>query len=278
MTNPLIRVMTDADIDFALGMTTIEGWGNCNTDFPRLLALEPEGCFVAMHDGNRVGMITTTTYETYAFLGSLIVARECRKRGYGHKLLEHAIEYLKGRGVTTIELDGVLAAVPLYRRLGFQEKYMSLRFSGTSESVTVAAERYRPGIRQEILQLDRELTGMDRVRVIGRLLQEFAGSCYVHSGDGVDAYTIVRERSTGNLACGPLVARTPGAAAELFRGVLSLYSGKSISLGVPALSKAMVDSLHALDFDILAPSLRMYLGERIDYERHVYAIVSPEKG
>jgi ribosomal protein S18 acetylase RimI-like enzyme len=278
MTNFSIRVMTSADLDFALDLTTIEEWGNSSADFPRLLALEPEGCFVGVYDGRRVGMITTTTYGSYAFLGSLIVHREYRQRGYGRRLLEHAVEYLKSSAITTMELDGVLAAVPLYRRLGFQDKYTSLRFRGAGSSLSANPGQYSAQILPDILDLDRKLTGLDRERVLTRLLTEFAGSSYVHVGAGVEAYAIVRKRNELNLFCGPIVATTPDFASELFQRVLGLYAGKLITVGVSALNREMVDILYSYGFENLTPSLRMYLGERIDYERHVFAIVSPEKG
>ena len=51
-----------------------------------------------------------------------------------------------------------------------------------------------------------------------------------------------------------------------------------IVIGVPELNRRFVDLLLAEGFVYSQPSLRMYFGLRRDYERHVYAIVSPEKG
>ncbi|MGO4706522.1 ribosomal protein S18-alanine N-acetyltransferase [Microvirga sp. 2MCAF38] len=49
---------------------------------------------------------------------------EARGKGYGRPLLAHHFEDLERRGVRTVHLeveDGNLAALALYRRLGFQE-------------------------------------------------------------------------------------------------------------------------------------------------------------
>ena len=126
----LLRIteMKKDDVKFALKLTRIERWSYNEDDFRRLIIFEPEGCFIASKNEKRIGMVTTTSYEDYAFLGCLIVLKGERGKGIGTKLMGHAINYLNGKGVKTVELDGVFPAVSMYRRLGFKDKYLSLRF------------------------------------------------------------------------------------------------------------------------------------------------------
>ena len=102
-----ISVMREKDIAFATHLAKEEKWGYMEKDFRRLIYFEPEGCFVVWKDKKRVGMVTTTSYKDYAFLGCLIVRKDERGKGIGETLMNHAINYLINREIKTIELDGV---------------------------------------------------------------------------------------------------------------------------------------------------------------------------
>jgi GNAT superfamily N-acetyltransferase len=255
-----VSVMTETDIEFATHLATEEEWGYLEEDFGRLMGFEPEGCFVAWQDGERVGIVTTTSYGDYAFLGSLIVRKPARGRGAGEALLNHAIKYLQGKGVKTIELDGVFPAISLYRRLGFRDKYLSLRFQGEAGRRGDEVLPCGPEMADRIVTFDEEKTGLSRQRIVRRLLEEFGDSVHVVQRQGVRGYAVVRPRAGGHFMIGPWIA------------------GKVLGIGVPETNRAAVSMLLREGFRYLEPSLRMYLGEPRDYERNVYGIVAPEKG
>lgn len=272
-----IKVMRTADTTLAVDLAVAEGWGHTVEDIRRILSFAPESCFVTWRDGQAVGTITSTRYGDFAFLALLLVRPEYRNQGIGRQLMEHAVAHLQSSGVKTIELDGVIRATPLYRRLGFQDKYLSLRFKGQGSATGVEIKPYRPEMLKEILDLDKSLTGLAREQVITRLLQEFSGSAYVLGENDLSTYTIVRQRRAGALSVGPLVARKPQTALHLLRGVLARHVGKTIGIGVPEMQQEIIGFLHEQKFEDLAHSLRMFLGERRDYETHTYAIISAEK-
>jgi ribosomal protein S18 acetylase RimI-like enzyme len=272
-----ITVMNESDIDFALELTTSENWGNVAADFQRLLTLEPGGCFVARIDGQPVGMITTTTHGELGFIGSLIVRRQLRGRGIGGRLLQRAMSYLNSHGVTTQELDGVFAAVSLYRRYGFQDKYLSLRFRGVAAATDFRTTEAPAPDGDKILRLDRELTGLNRARVIGRLLDDCTAMTSGIEGK-LTGYAVVRRQAGGLLSCGPIIATSPLAAEELLHWLCRRYAGRTFGVGVPEGNRVMVRLLQRLAFKYLEPSLRMYHGRYVGYEDCVYGIISPEKG
>ncbi len=273
-----IKVMQQADIPFVVEVTTVEGWGHSQADIERLLSFSPEGCFIAWANGEQVGTVTTTRYEDFAFVAVLIVRKEKRGRGIGGKLLQQAIEYLHSQGVRTIELDGVLKAVPLYHRLGFHDKYLSLRFHGCATDLGEHCERYDHSLRDEVLSFDRDRIGLERSAVIDRLLSEFADSTSVLRDRGLRAYTILRPREDDSLALGPLIAESPADAIQLLKAVMRSCTGSVVRIGVPELQERVVEFLRESGFAQSDPSLRMYLGERREYERHAFAIISAEKG
>ena len=127
----VIRVMQAADLDFAASLTAAEGWGSeTRVELEGSFGYDPGGCLLAEEDAERIGMCVATPYGESGFVGELIVAPSARQRGVGRALLDHAINYLQGRGLASILLDGVPAAVPLYERAGFRRVCRSMRFGG----------------------------------------------------------------------------------------------------------------------------------------------------
>lgn len=173
-----IEPMGRADIPFARSLTDIEQWGHMEEDFGRFIDLNPAGCLVAWLDGARAGIVTSAVYGDYAFLGNLIVRRDCRTLGMGRRLMEAVIAGLDQQGVKTIELDGVFGAVEAYRRFGFRDKYLSLRFTrpaGSGPGHAAAGVERRVDVR-EILRFDRDQTGIDRSGFIEHLLRAHHGT------------------------------------------------------------------------------------------------------
>jgi ribosomal protein S18 acetylase RimI-like enzyme len=75
------RRMEKGDLDLALHL--VEGWGNNRDDLERLLEYEPEGCFIAEAGGEALGMVSTTSYGSLAWIGSFIVEPRARGKGIG---------------------------------------------------------------------------------------------------------------------------------------------------------------------------------------------------
>ena len=275
---PDISIMTRADIDFATQMTDTERWGYSHGDFENLIAFQPGGCFVARDGGRPVGIITSTSYNAYAFVGTLIVRQSHRNRRIGEGLLRHAMKYLRSKGVRTIELDGVFQAVSLYRRLGFKDKYLSLRFLRPPAKASASGKPPIPEPAEEIVEFDFRMTGIKRERILHRYLQEHSDACYVIRNGALSAYAFVRPRSDGSMAVGPLVSVDDRAAERLMTGIVTTHGEVGLSVGVPQARRSMVELLPDLGFNYHAPSLRMYLGDRLAYEAHIYGILSPEKG
>lgn len=280
-----ITVMTPQDVAFAIEMTDTEQWGNLPGDFQRLISFEPDGCFIARMGGQNVGMISSTTYDDYAFLGSLIVRNEHRRRGIGETLMRHAIDHMLDRGVKTIELDGVFAAVSLYRRLGFRDKYLSLRMNRPAhdpESEKIIATPPLPSpidaTPAEIVTYDRSRTGLNREKILAQLLDEFPERIYTVGSGTLSGYTILRPVAGDSFAIGPVVA-DDSCSAELLVGLaVTDHGDHALGVGLTTTATGITETLLRYGFRFSLPSLRMYFGPRRDYEEHCFGITSPEKG
>jgi len=273
-----IKVMTANDIPFAKSLTDNEKWGYLRSDFKRLIAHEPSGCFVASIGNTPVGIITSTSYNDYAFVGTLIVKSEHRNKKIGERLLRRAITVLEDKGVRTIELDGVFEAVRLYHRLGFKDKYLSLRLFRPGVPEEKEKDSIKPDPTEALLEFDKQKTRLNREPLLNRYLDEFSDSIFTINDGELSAYAVVRPSDSDCLIIGPCVAESYEAAEKLIDGIIDRYSTMDLSLGVPEFNRAMVNLLLRRGFVYNPPSLRMYRGEKREYERHIYAILSPEKG
>ncbi|MDD3732712.1 MAG: GNAT family N-acetyltransferase [candidate division Zixibacteria bacterium] len=273
-----ISLMTNADLEFAVKMTDDERWGYLPTDFEKLMAFEPEGCFVARVDNRYAGIITTTSYADYAFVGSLIVNPVYRGKMIGEQLLSQAMAYLKNRGVKTIELDGVFAAVSLYRRLGFRDKYLSLRFFRPAGKIVRAGKIALSEPSREIIEFDRKHTNIERTRILERYLREYRDSTYIVQDPFLSGYAFVRPRAEGKLMVGPMVALSSKTAGLLWNAIMTAYAKYVLGVGVPEHNRTMIRLLNKSGFYYNSPSLRMFWGKKKEYEKNIYGILSPEKG
>jgi GNAT superfamily N-acetyltransferase len=273
--------MQRADIEFAKTLTDIERWGHLEEDFERFSALDPDGCYVAWLGGERVGVITSATYGGYSFLGNLIVRRDFRGKGIGIKLMEKMLTHLDGKGVKTIELDGVFRAVEAYRTMGFRDKYLSLRFlrPASKEPCCIQQPKRSCGLNiEEILRFDREKTGIDRSMFLEHLLKGHPHTTYVLDPKEIKAYAVVRERANGFRHIGPLVAGDDSAASDLTACISEENACADLTVGIPCINSSMQQIVVQCGFLHRPPSLRMYRGQRIKYEQSVYAIISADAG
>jgi ribosomal protein S18 acetylase RimI-like enzyme len=110
-----IRRFEPDDLDFADSQKSREGWAASRDQFELYLEHDPDGCFVAMAGDQPVGMLMTTCFGPSGWIGNLIVEPDHRGRGIGRALMEHGLDRLRGRGATTVRLEGDPPGIPLYR-------------------------------------------------------------------------------------------------------------------------------------------------------------------
>ena len=201
--------MLRSDLGFAADLAVAQGWlSETRDEFEGFLAREPTGCFVAEWDGGPVGVCVTSSYGESGVVGNFIVATEVRGRGIGTQILEHAIAYLRGRGVRNVLLDAAPAAIPLYERVGFRKVCPLLRFVGP------LAGQSRPGVRpmvaadlEAVVELDREAFGGDRSFFLERRRSALPELCQVLERGGTIAGYVMGRRAGAGVAVGPWVVR-----------------------------------------------------------------------
>jgi GNAT superfamily N-acetyltransferase len=203
-----IRPMTEADLPEGMRLKSQNGWNQTEADWRRYLHLQPDGCFVAALGGRAVGTVTTCVFASVGWIAMMLVDPDHRRRGIGRALMTHALEFLERQGVQTVRLDATPLGQPLYERLGFVAEYPLHRHEGILPPGPPAAgvEPLLPHHLDDVLRLDRQVTGTDRRKLLMRLASEFPNTACVACGpDGVEGFLAARPGARA-MQLGPCLA------------------------------------------------------------------------
>ena len=258
-----IRPFAERDIDFALAQTSRERWDTAAESFQTCLAHDPDGGFIAESAGKPVGMVTTMRYTRSAWVGNLIVVPEYRRRGIGHRLMSHALECLETQGIRTVRLEADPMGVGLYRLLGFEDQFESLRFrrEPPHDVKKGSADRLVATDLPVLQTFDQGCFGDDRSRLLGLLFTQAAAVYGTRRHGALSGYAMVLPGATG-VRLGPWCAADREAGDELLQTVLADYYDSIVVVGVPEVNRVAVGLLESHGFGRTPSSLRMIRGER----------------
>jgi len=284
-----MRVMTEADIDFGMKLKNIARWNQLPADWKRFIEIEPEGCFVAMLDGEKVGTVTTTTYgKRLAWIGMVLVPPEHRRKGIGTALLKKAISHLRQKKLEVIGLDATPMGNKLYLTLDFREDFALERRQGKGQALSggdasAAGSGVTPMTARELdalAEFDARVFGVPRPNVLRRLHADYPQLAWLaRSGGRITGYVMMRPGLNAH-QIGPWVAADPQIAEMLFQTALAAVGGRPIFLDVVVPNQAAMGIVTKYGFELQRPFVRMFLGENkypADTSR-MYAISGVEKG
>ena len=277
-----VRLLRKSDIPAALRLKELAQWNQTESDWLRLLRLEPNGCFCATIAGDVVATTTTTTYgHELAWIGMVLVDPKCRQLGIATKLIRVAIDYLSKAGVTTIKLDATPAGHSLYENLGFKDESLIERWEGIAGKQASGCSTLDISARQEALTLDRHAFGADRSKVIEMLIE---GSCVtpiiaMATDRRLTGYALAR-RGTVAAYLGPLVATVADAATMLLDGLLDQMSGQRVYIDLNTNFCGGRDILAARGLVKQRDLIRMSYGQGSEAgsSPSIFAIAGPEVG
>lgn len=281
----IIRPMHESDLDFAAHCTDTEGWvSETRREFEGFFGHTPGGCLIAELDDQPVGIGVATYYGGYGFIGELIVEEAFRGRGIGRRMMDRAIEYLRQRGSHSIYLDGVLAAVPLYERVGFRKLCRSLRFIGELHGQQHEGVRLmQPADLDTIAALDQEAFGADRRYFLQRRLHLFPALCQVQEKNGRIQGYIFGRRGDEYIAGGPWLVQPEAENPLALIESLALHAAEGVvmSVGVLEHNTRAVSLIRTLGLEERATSpWRMVLGpsDRLGNDPRLFGNGSAAKG
>ncbi len=276
-----IRPMITDDIDFALDLTTTEGWSDIRSDFSSLISYKPAAAFVLEEQDRSIGMISAVSYGRFGFIGSLIVSQSMRGRGAGEYLLKFAIGHLKGNGASSMMLDAVPEAMALYSKNGFHPVCKSLRLSGLihgqpSKDTRQITDDDLP----TVFEMDRVAFGGDRSHFLQNRFMQNPELCVCLEKHGKITTFAMGSQRMGHVRVAPWIVRQEDElTGDLLRRITSNSVEKNLALGVLESNTKSLSLFRDTGLSEYSYSVRMVLGDSsmCKGERQ-YAIGSPAKG
>jgi GNAT superfamily N-acetyltransferase len=111
---------TGADWQFFLELARDEGWRIPARELELYRGPLADCAFVLRRQGEPCGFVTALAHERSGWIGNLLVPSDCRGRGYGSRLFDHAVEWLRRRGMTSVWLTASTLGRPIYEKKGFR--------------------------------------------------------------------------------------------------------------------------------------------------------------
>ncbi|MBN2591906.1 MAG: GNAT family N-acetyltransferase [Sedimentisphaerales bacterium] len=293
-----IRQMRTGDLRLGLRLSRQAGWNQTESDWLRFMSMEPEGCFVAEFNGCPVGTTATCIFDKIAWIAMVLVDKESRGQGVGTKLLKHSLNYLDGLKIKTVRLDATDLGRPIYEKLGFVPEYELARFEGIAQpckkeppggslkrslGMVIPAPSPKPAALRmppfaDMIEFDRQITGTNRAKMLGRLFNEFPRNIRILTdGDKIEGFITMRPGANA-VQVGPCTA-TINAGSALLSDALNRCAGKAVFIDMPTGNVHAVKIGESSGLKIQRRFMRMCRGERIkDNIEAIWAGSGPEKG
>jgi predicted GNAT family N-acyltransferase len=224
------------------------------------VALQLGHGFVLQRAGVVIGTAAWWPYgETHAFAGMIIVAKAAQGRGHGARLMDALLASAHPR---TIALNSTAEGIMLYRRRGFVPIGVIHQHQGIPRE---CHEAPRSGLVRSmaasdfeaIARLDRAASGLERRRMLDRLLQSGDGD--VLQRDGIArGYAISRLFGRGHVI-GPVVAESPADARALIAAALARLGRVFVRIDTSARSQ-LGDWLEGIGLQQVSDATTMILG------------------
>ncbi len=274
-----IRLLSDGDLETADAIlkSAFRGSESRIRDLHFYRSIQPDGWFLALREGLPVGMVGTTNYGTFAYVGLMAVHPDAQRRGIGLALMQHLLSWIDKQKVPLVLLDASEAGEPLYKKLGFISYDRTYVFQRTVMPTGCKANAdLRPlstGELDEVLKWDAEVIGGDRRKVLLALLAHFPGRAFMMLDEHghVTGY-IFAQRSR----IGPWLAQNPRDAERLFQTALSLPYESTVSVVVPQVNAPAIELLKRYGFERARTNRRMARGSTAprDQRTKIYAQTS----
>jgi GNAT superfamily N-acetyltransferase len=261
-----IRLMRHEDIPLGLSLCRIAGWNQLAADWETLLALAPDGLFVAEVGGVPCATAGTMAYgKETAWIGMVLVHPDHRRHGIGTALLARCIDHLKARAIPSIKLDATDQGRPVYLQLGFADEREICRLAARRPQGVVRMAGVR-AIRDEdwpaIARLDQVVFGADRTELLRRLVKQ-GPSAIVRKAGEVKGFGFARPGCNAPLL-GPIVAVDPDTARALAASLIAELPEGNLFWDLLSDNTPAVEIAQSLGFQVTRRLMRMYLGERMN--------------
>jgi GNAT superfamily N-acetyltransferase len=196
--------MTRDDVDPAVTAILADHWGDRRAWFEFTLGNAACHSIVADADGEVIGTGVATVNGPVAWIGTIWVARDHRRRGLGAALTDAVADIATAEGAGTLLLVATDRGRPLYERSGFEVQtwYRTFEAPGLGAAADEALRPFRPDDLDAMAALDRAATGEDRRLVLDGLATP-TGTRVLEASDGDLRGFVVRAPWGGGATVAP---------------------------------------------------------------------------
>jgi predicted GNAT family acetyltransferase len=211
----------------------------------------------------------------------VLVDPQNRRQGIATRLMETALDYLRGR-VATVKLDATAQGKPVYERFGFEVESLVERWVGTLKGSSII-QNYgilNPDTLYELLDLDRRAFNADRSMLIQSLINDSNFLPVVKkSADGkLTGYALARPGTRANYL-GPICVTQASDVESLIDEMLRRMGANRVYIDFNRECGTGTSVLSARGFVKERDLIRMTSGERGQKTSPVVvAIAGPEIG
>jgi GNAT superfamily N-acetyltransferase len=291
------HALGEADLEGGLALVREVGWNQVAADWRIFLELGAAHG-LSTPSGRLVATAATLPYGgRFAWISMVLVSADFRQRGLATRLMQHAIDALRTRGLVPI-LDATPAGREVYARIGFQdcwglERLMLPGAQGASGLPGPGAPGAMALIARagcavtpltdadwgELVAFDSPGFGADRSQVLSRLRSRLPQSAFVARRDGaVCGYALARDGRTAT-QIGPVCAEDEETAIALLAAALGTVR-TPVTLDLACRHGATGAWLREFGFTMQRSFTRMALGQAraFDDGYRIVAAAGPELG
>lgn len=277
--NPLIRPLTDADLESADEILKLAFGGSTSRlhDLQLYCQMQPDGWFLALQGEYPVGMVGAINYGTFAYIGLMAVRPDVQRQGIGMSLMQFLLARLDGQKIPLVLLDASKAGQPLYEKLGFVPHGESLLFLHDN----ITALKQPPQVQlianrdlDELAEWDATFFGANRHKVLQVMLKTYPERAFMlkDKAGRVTGYLFAQKNRIG-----PWIVRRPNDAELLLRAALSVPYEEKVAVVIPEVNQEAVDLLGRYGFEQRRPDhchMIRGLGEHPGQRRRIHAQTS----
>ncbi len=260
--NYIIRTMTSSEINIAVEWAAGEGWNPGLHDADSFYAADHHGFLVGLLNNKPIACISAVKYgNEFGFIGFYIVKPEYRGKGYGIKIWNAAMDYLKD---VNIGLDGVVEQQQNYKKSGFKLAYRNVRYEGSGGGSCLSPDNIvelKSIPFEDIAAYDRKFFSANRSEFLKAWINQADSKAVgIVVNDTLNGYAVLRKCREG-YKVGPLFAETPEYAEALFTSLKSTLSEADyIYLDLPQPNSEAVKLAEKYNMKPVFETARMYTG------------------
>ena len=277
--NISIRPLADADLKAADTILTSAFRSSASRlrDLELYRRMQPDGWFLASRHEQPIGMVGTTNYGVFAYVGLMAVRPDAQRQGVALALMRFLLTELDRQRIPLILLDASEAGHRLYNKLGFVaydetlvfERHGHLAMPERPSQIELLSVREL----DELVQWDKTVFGANRHKVFQVLLDVFPGRAFMlRDEQGKIMGYLFAQRGR----IGPWVVLEPGNAEALLQAALTLPYEETVSVVVPGVNKKGIELLQRYGFGRVRTNRQMGrgAGEPPGQRRKIYAQTS----